>query len=132
MKIPLDILQAKKALPTVSSLSEADSQALTSLAALPLTQFCQALPACSVNLKQVIPSPLLFDLYNKMDEALEQLLEVKSVLQSITNLMAMKANRSMFRSLDRLLKVIKSSEDQTLIQSAMNVIFLFFKNRDIL
>ena len=44
--------------------------------------------------------------------------------------MTTKWNRSLFRSLDRLIEILKISEDLVTIQYVLNIIILFFSSRE--
>jgi len=132
MRIPLEVIQSKKANAFTPSLSEDHSQAISALLPLSASAFCQALPSAQTFLKQALPLSLLHPLYDKLDEALEQNIEVRQVLQAIANLIQIKANRSLFRSLDRLLYLFKHSEDMAVIQISLAIIIHFFKTREIL
>ena len=115
----------------VPTLSEEQQKALSELIVLPLAAFLEALPNCQAHIKQSLPLALLHPLYDKLDEALEHQSALPLVLQSLLSLIQIKSNRSLFRSLDRLLVLLKESDDLQIIRYALNIIICFFKSREI-
>ena len=84
---------------------------------------------------------VLFNLFNRIDAVLEtqlsqprekplNLTEVQKVLQTLQTIVNNKVNRNFFRSLDRLLEILRRTQDLPTIQYVLHIIILFFKSRE--
>ena len=86
--------------------------------------------------KTVIHAQTVFNLLNRLDELLERMVPLQAhqnvicVLITLQNVVNNKANRGYFRSLDRLLEILRLTSDLTTIQYVLNIVILFFKSRD--